>query len=132
MLDKVQARKQMTRNRSGSTDGGFKQNEVQALIVPADFKGTYYLRWDFRTTKLLRIEDGPQEIAAALNRMFTGGAGRFDVSNPEANHAYIEFTGELGSAWQHADGRGFNIPIETVPLDGRISLRVPTEKTSSQ
>ena len=27
----------MTRNRSGSTDGGFKQNEVQALIVPADF-----------------------------------------------------------------------------------------------
>ena len=35
----------------------------------------------------------------------------------------------IGSAWQHADGKGFNIQIETVPLDGRISLRVPAEKT---
>jgi hypothetical protein len=35
----------------------------------------------------------------------------------------------IGSAWQHADRKGFNIQIETVPLDGRISLRVPSEKT---
>ena len=35
----------------------------------------------------------------------------------------------IGSAWQHADGKGFNIQIETVPLDGRISLRVPSEKS---
>ncbi len=35
----------------------------------------------------------------------------------------------IGSAWQHADAKGFNIQIETVPLDGRISLRVPSEKT---
>jgi hypothetical protein len=35
----------------------------------------------------------------------------------------------IGSAWQHADRKGFNIQIETVPLDGRISLRVPAEKT---
>lgn len=34
----------------------------------------------------------------------------------------------IGSAWQHADGKGFNIQIETVPLDGRISLRLPSEK----
>jgi hypothetical protein len=34
----------------------------------------------------------------------------------------------IGSAWQHADGKGFNIQIETVPLDGRISLRAPSEK----
>ena len=34
----------------------------------------------------------------------------------------------IGSAWQHADGKGFNIQIETVPLDGRISLRIPSEK----
>ena len=32
----------------------------------------------------------------------------------------------IGSAWQHADGKGFNIQIETVPLDGRVSLRVPS------
>lgn len=34
----------------------------------------------------------------------------------------------IGSAWAHADGNGFNIQIEAVPLDGRISLRVPTDK----
>jgi hypothetical protein len=33
----------------------------------------------------------------------------------------------IGSAWAHADGKGFNIQVETVPLDGRITLRVPTE-----
>ena len=33
----------------------------------------------------------------------------------------------IGSAWAHADGNGFNIQIEAVPLDGRISLRIPTE-----
>jgi hypothetical protein len=39
------------------------------------------------------------------------------------------FWTRIGSAWQHGDGKGFNIQIETVPLDGRISLRVPSEKT---
>ena len=34
----------------------------------------------------------------------------------------------IGSAWQHADGNGFNVQIETVPLDGRIILRVPAGK----
>lgn len=35
----------------------------------------------------------------------------------------------IGSAWAHNDGNGFNIQIETVPLDGRITLRVASEKT---
>jgi hypothetical protein len=34
----------------------------------------------------------------------------------------------IGSAWAHADGKGFNIQLETVPLDGRIALRVASEK----
>ncbi len=34
----------------------------------------------------------------------------------------------IGSARAHADGKGFNIQLETVPLDGRISLRVASEK----
>ncbi len=38
------------------------------------------------------------------------------------------FWTRIGSAWPHADGKGFNIQIETVPLDGRITLRVATEK----
>ncbi len=39
------------------------------------------------------------------------------------------FWTRIGSAWQHADGKGFNIQVDTVPLDGRISLRIPSEKT---
>lgn len=38
------------------------------------------------------------------------------------------FWTRIGSAWQHADGNGLNIQIETLPLDGRITLRVPSEK----
>jgi hypothetical protein len=34
----------------------------------------------------------------------------------------------VGVAWAHADGKGFNVQIEAVPLDGRISLRVASEK----
>lgn len=34
----------------------------------------------------------------------------------------------IGSAWQHADNKGFNVQIDSVPLDGRITLRVASEK----
>ena len=34
----------------------------------------------------------------------------------------------VGSAWAHRDAHGFNIQLETVPLDGRITVRVVTEK----
>lgn len=38
------------------------------------------------------------------------------------------FWTRIGAAWPHADGKGFSIQVETVPLDGRITLRVPSEK----
>ena len=34
----------------------------------------------------------------------------------------------IGSVWTHADGSGFNIQLDAVPLDGRITIRVATEK----
>lgn len=37
------------------------------------------------------------------------------------------FWTRIGAAWQHKDGKGFNIQLECVPLDGRITLRVATE-----
>ncbi len=33
----------------------------------------------------------------------------------------------IGSVWPHADGKGFNIQIDCVPLDGRVTLRVSSE-----
>jgi hypothetical protein len=39
------------------------------------------------------------------------------------------FWTRIGSAWAHADGNGFSVQLEgLVPLDGRITLRVATEK----
>jgi hypothetical protein len=38
------------------------------------------------------------------------------------------FWTRIGSAWAHADAKGFNIQLEVVPLDGRIVLRVESEK----
>jgi hypothetical protein len=38
------------------------------------------------------------------------------------------FFTRIGAAWPHKDGNGFSIQIESVPLDGRITLRVATEK----
>ncbi len=34
----------------------------------------------------------------------------------------------IGGAWLHNDGKGLNIQLEVVPLDGRIVLRVESEK----
>jgi hypothetical protein len=39
------------------------------------------------------------------------------------------FWTRIGAAWAHADGKGFTVQLEAVPLDGRVTLRVATEKT---
>ena len=38
------------------------------------------------------------------------------------------FWTRMGVAWAHKDGKGFNIQLDVVPLDGRITIRVATEK----
>jgi hypothetical protein len=38
------------------------------------------------------------------------------------------FWNRIGVAWQHKDGNGFNVQLECVPLDGRITLRTAAEK----
>jgi hypothetical protein len=38
------------------------------------------------------------------------------------------FFTRIGVAWEHRDGKGFNIQTEAVPLDGRITLRVASDK----
>jgi hypothetical protein len=38
------------------------------------------------------------------------------------------FWTRIGSAWAHKDGNGFNIQLETMPIDGRITLRDASEK----
>jgi hypothetical protein len=49
----------------------------------------------------------------------------YQVSDREGRKAIWT---RIGAAWQNADGQGFNIQLEAVPLDGRVTLRVATEK----
>jgi len=41
------------------------------------------------------------------------------------------FWTRIGAAWQHQDGKGFNVQLESVPLDGRVTLRVASEPKTS-
>ncbi len=38
------------------------------------------------------------------------------------------FFTRIGAAWPNKDGKGFNIELECVPLDGKITLRLVSEK----
>ncbi len=33
----------------------------------------------------------------------------------------------IGAAWAHKDGKGFGLQLDSIPLDGRITLRVASE-----
>ena len=35
---------------------------------------------------------------------------------------------EVGAAWPHKDGKGFNVNLRALPIDGRLVLRQPKER----
>lgn len=35
---------------------------------------------------------------------------------------------EIGVAWEHKDGKGFDITLQAVPVDGRVVLRLNEPK----
>ncbi|MBS0473079.1 MAG: hypothetical protein JSR60_18560 [Proteobacteria bacterium] len=37
----------------------------------------------------------------------------------------------IGAAWDHKDGHGFSLSCDAVPLQGRIVMRVVTERTAA-
>lgn len=38
------------------------------------------------------------------------------------------FWDPIGAAWPNADGKGFNIQLDAIPFERRITIRVPSEK----
>ena len=99
-------------------------NDIQALHLPPDFRGTYFLRWNYRVSKLLGIEDGPDEIAAALNAMF-GKGKRFEATNPEPDHAYVEFVGALAGSPQQL----ITVEVNTF-APGVLTFTMPLDRAS--
>lgn len=87
------------RIRAGTTyTEGFMEyvvNEIQAIKVPASFRGTYCLKFEGRSTIYFSTDDDPTAIETALNNLFTDGQTRFAVTNPEPYNAYVEFKGPL-------------------------------------
>lgn len=102
-----------------------EQNEIQDIFFPPDFRGTYFLRWNFRVTRVLGNEDGPTEIADALNSMFESGGERFAVTNVEPFHEYVEFIGSLGGEAQ---------PLITVEVNtfqpGVLNFALPLDRAN--
>ncbi|TQF40095.1 hypothetical protein UNPF46_11570 [Bradyrhizobium sp. UNPF46] len=43
------------------------------------------------------------------------------------------FWTKIGAAWPHEDGKGFNLQLSCLPLDGRLVVREPkTEKETGR
>lgn len=80
-------------------------NEIQELLVPFigypnPFIGAFALRWGGRESSILTQEDGPDQIAAALNGMWKDGLKRFKCTLAGDNKCWIEFIGPLRDAAQ--------------------------------
>lgn len=49
----------------------------------------------------------------------------FQVSNGPNDKSYFN---RIGAAFEHGDKQGFNILLDSVPVDGKITLRTPQER----
>lgn len=49
----------------------------------------------------------------------------YHVREGEENKSYFN---RIGSVWPHKDGEGFNIQLDAVPVDGRITIRTVQER----
>lgn len=49
----------------------------------------------------------------------------YHVREGEENKAYFN---RIGSVWPHKDGQGFNVQLDSVPVDGRITIRTVQER----
>lgn len=54
---------------------------------------------------------------------------------PDFNAYHVKKYGEgksnwtqIGAAWKHADGSGINLMLDCVPIDGRVTLLIPSKK----
>ncbi len=58
----------------------------------------------------------------------TGKSPSFIAYQVSEREGKDSFWTRIGVAFAHKDGKGYSIQFAAVPLDGRITLRVPSEK----
>lgn len=115
-------------------------NEIQQLTLPPTFRGTYVIKWNGRVSAILGIQDGPDEIAAALNGMWDDGKERFVGSNPEDNKANLEFVGLLADQSQNLmtvevrtfepGAPTFTLDLETAEMSAALRATAGLEKST--
>ena len=49
----------------------------------------------------------------------------YQVREGDENKSYFN---RIGSVWPHKDGEGYNIQLDAVPVDGRITVRTVQER----
>ena len=52
----------------------------------------------------------------------------YSVREYEKDGKKDSFWTKIGVAFAHEDGKGFNLVLDCVPLDGKVSLREPKPK----
>lgn len=107
--------------RDGGVNGEVTWNEVQKLIVPADYRGQYEIRRGYRKTIALNQQDDDTSITEALTALADEG-GTFLTNNVAEGEMLIEFTGTMG---------GLDQSLLTIHLldspEGDIAFTIPTQ-----
>lgn len=49
----------------------------------------------------------------------------YQVNEGQEGKSYFN---KVGAAFEHKDGQGYNILLDSVPVDGRVTLRTPQER----
>jgi hypothetical protein len=93
-LPVLPAMPEIARIQEGGNDEFASWPEIQSLKILPTFRGTYILKRGFKRTDELSVEDGPDEIQAALAKLADDG-GSFVVTNPRTNIAHITFRGTM-------------------------------------
>jgi len=103
----VPAGPSVSRVQGGGSSGDLFWNEIQALYVPPDFRGSYQLKKGDARTALLSKSDGPDQLKTALS-VFGNG---FNVTNPLPNTANIEYINDFqGTGEDLLEVEVFNAP----------------------
>ena len=79
----------VTEVQVGGSDGEFYWNEIQQMVMPPDFRGTFQFRWKNVRTGLLSRDDGPDELTTALAVY----GKTITATNPRPAVARFEFSG---------------------------------------
>jgi hypothetical protein len=82
--------------------------------------GAHRLQWRSRQTQ---GEDTMSDDKKPTHRAFI--VKKFTDKDGTEKSRWLD----IGSVWTHRDGKGFDVNLEALPLDGRIVIRLDEPKT---